>query len=146
MKKKIAFITGSRAEYSLLKNLINEYKNYRSCYTFKIIITGMHLQKKFGSTFEEIVKDFPKNYIKIKLNLTKDDKNSINQYISEGIKKISIFLKKNNFDFVYVAGDRTEIFAASIACYYMRIPIFHIHGGEVTNGSLDDSIRHSISA
>lgn len=145
MKKNVAFVTGSRADYGLLKNLINQFNNDKKNYIFKVLATGMHLQKRYGETIHNIIQDYPKNTKIIRMNINGDNSHAINEYISSGIKKFSIYFKKNKFDFIVVLGDRTEIFAATVASYYQRIPIIHLHGGEVTKGSLDDSIRHSIS-
>ena len=82
MKKNVAFVTGSRADYGLLKNLINQFKNDKKNYTFKVLATGMHLQKRYGETIHNIIQDYPKNTKIIRMNINGDNSHAINEYIS----------------------------------------------------------------
>jgi len=141
--KKIFFLTGTRAEYGLLKDLINLFCKSKK-FQVNLIITGSHLSKKYGNTIKDI--DTSRlNLFKIKLNLHEDsiDGNFKNQIkISKEIFKICKLKKP---DFFVVLGDRFEIFSACSVVQFQNIPIFHIHGGEKTVGSLDDQLRHSIT-
>ena len=138
--QKICVISGSRADYGIMSNLIKKIKNHKD-FKLNLIITGSHLSKKFGLTANEIIKDkipiSDKIYIKENKNYYQNISHLINQY-SKVIKKI-------NPKIVVLLGDRYEIFAAAISSYLHRIPIGHIHGGEVTSGSMDDGFRHSIT-
>jgi GDP/UDP-N,N'-diacetylbacillosamine 2-epimerase (hydrolysing) len=138
--QKICVISSSRADYGIMSNLIKKVKNHKD-FKLNLIITGSHLSKKFGLTSNEIVKDRIAIYDKIYLKDNKD----YYQNISYLINQFSKVIKKINPKIVILLGDRYEIFAAAISSYLKRIPIGHIHGGEVTSGSMDDGFRHSIT-
>ncbi len=144
MKKKLCVITGSRAEYDLLKPIIKKINSEKS-FILSVIVTGSHLLKKFGFTYKKIIDD--KIQIKKKINILpeNDDEHAICLAISNGIKKFSLLLKKNKYDFIIVLGDRYEILSFVIAASFFNIPIIHFSGGEVTSGSIDDRIRHAIT-
>ena len=141
--RKICIVTGSRAEYGLLYWLIKEVEAEKKL-KLQLIVTGMHLSKKFGLTYKEIEKKFK---IDKKINIHLSSDTSVNISKSMGIAQTS-FAKaydELNPDIVVVLGDRYEIFSASSAAMISKIPIAHIHGGEITTGSWDDTIRHCIS-
>ncbi len=138
--QKICVISSSRADYGIMSSLIKKVKNHKD-FKLNLIITGSHLSKKFGLTSNEIVKDRIAIYDKIYLKDNKD----YYQNISYLINQYSKVIKKINPKIVILLGDRYEIFAAAISSYLKRIPIGHIHGGEVTSGSMDDGFRHSIT-
>ena len=142
--KKICIVTGTRAEYGLLKNLMFNLNKEKKIKLY-ILVTGSHLSKKFGNTYKEILKDGFKisKQIKIKPNL--DTPKGILQSISIGMKGFLKAYKQLRPDLIIILGDRYETFSAAIAAHYSRIPIAHLHGGEVTKGSTDDAIRHSIT-
>lgn len=144
MKKKICIFTGSRADYGILKFLIKDLKNKKFC-DAKVFVGGSHFIKNFGYTFNEIKKDKIKINYKSKIKLKNTDNIDILKFISLSINEYSLTLKKLRPDLVIVLGDRFETFAFVIACYFLNINIAHIHGGELTSGSFDDNIRHSIS-
>ena len=144
MKKKIAIITGSRAEYGLLRKLILKFSKEKSI-DDQIIVTGSHLSKKHGFTLKEIEKDKVKISSKVNLNLQGDSPQDVINSMSNGLKGFSNAFTKLNPDLIIILGDRYEIFIAATAAMIMNIPIAHIHGGEVTEGAYDDSIRHSIT-
>ena len=142
--KKICFISGSRADYGLMMNLMKLVKK-ESNLSLQLIATGTHLSVKHGLTYKEFSKDNLSIDAKINL-LIKDDKpKDICRYISLATNKISIQLSFLKPDLIVLLGDRYEIFAASTAALVHQIPICHLHGGEVTMGSIDDSFRHSIT-
>lgn len=138
---KLCIISSSRADLSLLIPTINLLQ-----LKFKIhlIITGQHLSKKFGNTFKDINKNI-KIFKKIKLNNYDSDSKDILKNISCVINSFNFFFDKNSYDYLLVLGDRFEIFSASLAAFYHNIPIIHIHGGEITEGSLDNFHRYAIS-
>tara|TARA_B100000029_G_C17514963_1_gene937750 strand:- start:325 stop:1500 length:1176 start_codon:yes stop_codon:yes gene_type:complete len=143
-KKKILIITGNRSEYDLLKPLIIELKKQKNIKTFTLA-TGSHLSKKYGFTYKKILQDKIPIDKKINLNIHSDKKNYLIKYFSLGLTKFFDYTKKLNPDLAIVLGDRYEVFAFTISCYILNIPIAHIHGGEVTQGSVDDGFRHSIT-
>jgi len=142
MKKKLCFITSSRADYGLLSGLICKVKKKKKI-KLKILVTGSHLSKKHGYTIDEIIRDGFNINQKVTLNIKKE--NHVNNLISSAIKKFHLSLIKLKPDIVVLLGDRFEIFAASVVCFFLKIPIAHIHGGEVTEGAFDDTLRHSIT-
>ncbi len=143
--KKILFISSSRADYGLLRNVILEVKKNKKVKVF-VLVTGSHLSKEYGNTFKEIEKDGLKNNIfkkqLIKKSFTEKD---ISNYISQSITNCSNILYKLKPEKIVILGDRYELLGCAIASMSHRTPIVHIHGGEVTLGAIDDSIRHSIS-
>lgn len=146
MKKKlnIAVVTGSRAEYGLLYWLIKSLDSNNKI-NFKLIVTGMHLSKKFGNTINEIKKDGFKIDSKIDLNLKSDSELDIGNSISLGVKKFTKKFINLKLDLLFLLGDRFEIFSAAAAANVTRTPIAHIHGGETTLGSNDEVYRHAIT-
>ncbi len=134
------FFTSSRSEFSILKNLLKLYKKNKK-YNFKIIVTGSHLNKDFGNTKNEINQDFNKNvyYISIGNNTNNND------YVQKIIKGCNNAINKFKPKKIILIGDRIETFAACISFFLRNIYIIHLHGGEVTHGSIDDTFRHSIT-
>lgn len=142
MVKKFCIITGSRAEYSHLYNLIKIFKkNYQT----DIVVTGMHLTKQFGSTYKELQKDNINISERINLEQKSDYKKDICLAVSNGVRKFSKLFLKKKYTSIIILGDRYEIFSAAVAAYLCNIPICHIGGGDLSYGSLDDSLRHSIT-
>ena len=143
MKRKICIITGSRAEYGLLYWLIREV-NIDKNLELQLIVTGMHLSAEFGLTYKEIEKDF-KIDMKIDMRLSSDTIEGISSSMGIAQKSFSEAYSELKPDIIVVLGDRYEIFSAATAAMISRIPIAHIHGGEATEGSIDEAIRHSIT-
>jgi UDP-N-acetylglucosamine 2-epimerase (hydrolysing) len=140
-KKKIVFITTTRADFGKIKNVISElYKNKK--FDPYIFVTGMHMEKKFGSTWVEISKIF-KN-IKIKKFKNKNEKEGFDVSFSNTIREFSKFIKKVNPNLIILHGDRLEALAAAIVGSINQVLIAHIEGGE-RSGTVDEHIRHSIS-
>ena len=143
IKKKICIVTGSRAEYGLLYWLIKEIEVDEGL-ELQIIVTGMHLSRAFGSTYKIIEKDF-KIDKKINMFLSLDDSTSISRSMSIAQLSFSKAYEKLKPDLIVVLGDRYEIFSAACSAMISRIPIAHLHGGESTEGVIDEAIRHSIT-
>ena len=141
--RKICIITGSRAEYGLLYWLMKQINSNKDL-ELQLIVTGMHLSSDFGLTYKEIEKDFKINK-KIDMDLSDDTSLSISK--SMGLAQISFSEAYNEIkpDIITVLGDRYEIFSAVSAAMIANVPIAHIHGGELSEGSWDNNIRHSIS-
>lgn len=144
MKKKICIITGSRAEYGLLKPLIKKIDDDASL-KLQLITTGMHLSKEFGLTYKEIEKDGLKITKKIFILSKLDTPVGISKSIGHAVDGFAKCYERLKPDIIVVLGDRFEIFSAAIAAHISRIPIAHIHGGELTEGAFDDAFRHSIT-
>jgi len=144
MKRKICVVTGSRSEYDLLKPLIEEIENDIDL-KLQLIVTGMHLSPEFGSTYKQIEKDGFFIDEKIEIILSSDTPVSISK--SMGLVMISFAeaYERLKSDIIVVLGDRFEIFSVVAAALVSRIPVAHIHGGELTEGVFDDSFRHSIT-
>tara|TARA_B110000037_G_scaffold201197_1_gene242349 strand:+ start:67 stop:1191 length:1125 start_codon:yes stop_codon:yes gene_type:complete len=141
--KKILFISSSRADYGLLRDVVLEtQKLNKKTY---LMVTGSHLSNSFGNTIAEIKKNKIKNIIKKKL-LNKNFRDiDISNYVAKSINLTAEVITKKEPDVVVLLGDRYELLGSAIAAMTFRIPIAHIHGGEVTQGAYDDSIRHSIT-
>jgi len=141
--KKICVVTGTRAEYGLLYWLMKEIDS-DSDLQLQLIVTGSHLSPEFGLTHKEIEKEF-KIDKKIEMLLSSDSAIGINK--SMGLAQISFSEAYDELkpDLLVVLGDRYEILSATISAMIAQIPIAHLHGGETTEGLIDESIRHSIS-
>lgn len=141
--KKVLFITSSRADYGLLREVILEtQKLNKETY---LLVTGSHLSHEFGNTIKEIKKDNIKKIIKRNILGKKFNDNKISNYISKSINITTEVINKKKPDVLVILGDRYELLGSAIAAMILRIPITHIHGGELTIGAYDDSIRHSIT-
>ena len=143
-KRRICVITGTRAEYGLLKRLIQAIDGSKE-FHLQLIATGMHLSKQFGYTYKEIESDGFKIDKKIDIKLGSDTPAGISKSTSLGLIGFSKSLEELQPDLVLILGDRFEILSASIASMFLRIPIAHLHGGELTEGATDEAIRHSIT-
>ena len=139
-KKKIIFVTSTRADFGKLKSLIRITKaNLR--FEVKIVVTGMHLLKKFGSTYREVTKSFKSNVIKFE-NQKSNDKLEVILY--KTIKKFSEIVNLEKPDLILIHGDRVEALGCATVGALNHILTGHIEGGEIS-GTIDDSIRHSIT-
>ena len=114
-------------------------------FQLQIIATGMHLSTEFGLTINQIIKEKFKVNKKIEMVLSADTETSISKSIGLGLISFTDALDDLKPDIIILLGDRYEIFSASIAALMLKIPIAHIHGGEVTQGAFDEPIRHSIT-
>ena len=142
-KMKVCVVTGTRAEYGLLYGLIKEVESDKDM-QLQLIVTGMHLSSEFGLTYKEIEKDF-KIDKKVEMLLSSDTALGISK--SMGLAQISFSEAYEELtpNIVIVLGDRYEIFSAVSAAMISRVPIAHLHGGEATEGLIDEAIRHSIT-
>lgn len=141
--RKIAVVTGTRAEYGYLKPLMVEIEK-DSNLELVPIITGMHLISDFGNTFKLVEKDFPKS-VKIEMKLDGDSLKDMANYFASGVKNFADYFNKNKPDIIVVLGDRSEPLAAAFAAMYLNIPIAHINGGDVSGGTIDESLRHTLT-
>jgi len=145
---KLCIFSGNRAEYGLLSPIIKNLNKSKKIKVF-FIVSGSHVDKKFGETINEIKKDKIKIYQTIKLfnsNRNKDQIDYTPKNISEIIEKYSTCLRKIRPNYNLVYADRFESFGATIASSQMNIPTIHIEGGDKTEGgTLDDSVRHAMT-
>ena len=141
---KIFLVTSTRADFGIFKNLISNLKK-NNYFNLKIIATGTHFSKKHGFSFSEIKNQKVEIYKKVLITNNASSPKSLLNDMSILSKSISFLIKKDKPDLFIVLGDRYEIFAVALSAYLNKVPIAHIHGGEVTQGSLDDGFRHCIS-
>ena len=141
--RKIAVVTGTRAEYGPLKPLMTAIEKDKTL-TLIPIITGMHLLPEYGNTYKLVEKDFS-NSVKIPMSLEGDGLRDMALYLSAGIKNFANYFSQHPPDIVIVTGDRSEQLAVALAALYLNIPIAHINGGDVSGGMIDESIRHAIT-
>lgn len=139
--KTITFITGTRADYGKIKSLILELQKKKNKFKTHLIITGMHLIKKYGHTKDEIDKDKIINCYRFN-NQSKNM--SMDITLAKTIKGINKFISNNKTDLIVVHGDRVESLAGAITGCLNNIKVAHIEGGEIS-GTVDEIIRHSIS-
>jgi GDP/UDP-N,N'-diacetylbacillosamine 2-epimerase (hydrolysing) len=144
MKRKICIVTGTRAEYGLLKWLMFGIKNDPDL-QLQIIVTGMHLSPEFGLTFHEIENDGFSINQKIEMLLSSDSGVGIAKSMGLGMIGFADAFHRLQPDIVVLLGDRFEMLSAASTALALRIPLAHIHGGEATEGLIDEAIRHSIT-
>lgn len=144
MSRKICVITGTRAEYGLLRRVMQGIKD-EPALTLQLIATGMHLSPEFGLTYQEIEQDGFRIDRKVDMLMSSDTPVGIAKSMGLGSIGFADALAELRPDLLVVLGDRFEIFAAVSAALVARIPVAHLHGGEVTEGAYDDAFRHSIT-
>lgn len=143
-RRRICIITGARAEYDLLRPLIEEVSKYANL-QLQLIVTGMHLSSEFGLTYKGIEEDGIAIDEKIKILLYSDTPLGISKTMGLGLARFAKAYQRLRPDIIVVLGDRFEIFSAVSAAAVSRIAVAHINGGEVTVGAFDDYFRHSIT-
>lgn len=142
--KKVCVVTSTRADYGLLYWIMKEIEAITDL-ELCLMVTGMHLSPKFGNTWEVIVRDGFEIAEKIDLGNLDDSRLSMIHQVADGLKSFADAFIKHQPDMVVILGDRYEMLAVAQAAFFLSIPIAHIHGGEVTEGALDDGIRHAIT-
>lgn len=141
--KTVCIVSSTRAEYGLLQPLIKKIQNDKML-NLLFVVTGMHLSFGFGHTIDEIKKDDVRiNEIIPILDNASSDKTS--KIMARALSKFDDFFTNNKIDLLIVLGDRFEMMSVCIAAMNNCIPIAHIHGGETTEGAIDEAIRHSIT-
>jgi UDP-hydrolysing UDP-N-acetyl-D-glucosamine 2-epimerase len=144
IRRRICVITGSRADYGILYWLLKEVSADPRL-TLQIVVTGTHLSPEFGLTYKVIESDGMRIDRKIEALLSSDTSIGISKAVGLGVIGFADALAELNPDIVVVLGDRFEILAATQAAFFAGVPVAHISGGEVTQGALDDVIRHCIT-
>ena len=141
--KKIAVVTATRAEYGLLSPVIKELrKNEDGNLEIDLIVTGTHLSENYGMTIDEIKERVDH---KISISVKSDSETDISSNQAEALVKFTDLFVKEKYNGVILLGDRYETLAMAIAAGNTRTPIFHLCGGDTTEGALDEWIRHSIT-
>lgn len=143
-KRKICVVTGTRAEYGLLNWLMKEIQEDPAL-DLQIIVTGMHLSPEFGLTYKKIEEDGFAITEKVEMLLSSDTPAGVTKSVGLGVIGFAAALERLKPDIMVVLGDRFEIFAAVQAALIARIPVAHIHGGETTEGVIDEAMRHAIT-
>ncbi len=143
-QRKICVVSGTRAEYGLLRWVIEGIRESEQL-ELQVIATGMHLSPEFGLTYREIEADGFKIDRKVEMLLSADTPSSISKSMGIAMIGFADALEQLKPDLLLLLGDRYEIFAAAAAAMIAKIPIAHLHGGETTEGSFDEAIRHSIT-
>lgn len=144
MSRRICVITGTRAEYGLLRWVMQGIKDDPGL-TLQVIATGMHLSPEFGLTYQEIERDGFVIDRKVEILTSSDTPVGIAKSMGLGLIGFADALNELKPDLIVVLGDRFEIFSAVAAALPARIPVAHLHGGELTEGAFDEAIRHSIT-
>lgn len=143
-RRKICVVTTSRAEFGLLRGLLTCIQE-DSALRLQVIASGMHLAPKFGLTVREIEAAGVKVDHKIDMQLTGESGAANAKSIGLGLAGFADALTKLKPAIVVLLGDRFELLAPAVAALMLRIPVAHIHGGERTEGAIDESVRHAIT-
>lgn len=145
MKKTIGILTATRAEFGLLRPIIDKLRNSDS-FDVQVLVTGAHLSKQFGNTYLDIEEAGIPIAIKIPILADYNDTaERISLTMANALAGFSVYFSTAKLDALLVLGDRYETLAVSIAAMNANIPIFHLYGGETTEGAIDEAIRHSIT-
>lgn len=144
MSRKICIITGTRAEFGLLRWLMQEVQNEPSL-ELQVIATGMHLSPEFGLTYLEVEQAGFEIDAKVEMLLSADTATAVTKSMGLGLIGFADAYSRLSPDLIVVLGDRFEILAAASAALIAGIPVAHLHGGETTEGAFDEAIRHSIT-
>jgi len=144
VKKVISVVTGSRADFGLLEEVISRI-NDSPHLELELIVTGSHLSDAFGRTGNQITAWGYTNVTEIAINVEIESETELTIAIGELIQKIATHYSKKKPSLTLVLGDRYEMLGVAVACATLGIPLAHIHGGEITTGSKDDMYRHAIT-
>lgn len=142
--KKIAVVTSTRAEYGILKPLIARLQKEEN-FKVQLLVTGTHLSDGYGNTQKEILADGNSIYKKIPILEEGNTSRDISFVMANAIRGFAVYFAEEKPDLVVVLGDRTEMLGVCCAAMNERIPIAHLHGGELTEGAVDDCVRHAIT-
>ena len=142
--KKVAVFTGTRAEYGLLYWLLKDIQKDPD-FILQLLVSGMHLSPEFGDTYKQIEKDGFNIDEKIEILLSSDSAVGTAKSMGLGVLGFADALSRLSPDVLVILGDRFEALAAAQTAMILRIPIVHLHGGEITEGAYDDAIRHAIT-
>ena len=142
--RKVCVFTGSRSEYGLMRFLIKAIEEEEAL-ELQLCVTGSHLSELHGRTISEIKNDGVEITSILPLSIESDVVNTMADLSAQTMSSMSQEIKRLRPDVVIVLGDRYEAFAAAAAAFLCKVPVLHIHGGETTEGALDNSLRHAIT-
>jgi UDP-hydrolysing UDP-N-acetyl-D-glucosamine 2-epimerase len=143
-RRKICVVTTSRADFGLLRGLMRAIQADPAL-RLQVIASGMHLARGFGQTWREIENEGIKIDRKVRMGLTGSSNSSNVKSIGRGLNGFGDAFAELKHEIVVLLGDRFELLAPSISALMLQIPIAHIHGGELSEGAIDDSVRHAIT-
>lgn len=141
---KVAYVTSSRADYGIVRRYLH-LLNGDEYIDFSVLVTGSHLEEKFGKTVDNIQADGFKIETEIPIFMDSSSNFTIIRSMSNALELFGCYFERNKYDLLIVLGDRYEMMAVAIAAAMQKVPILHLHGGEVTYGNYDEFIRHSIT-
>ncbi|QEK52218.1 UDP-N-acetylglucosamine 2-epimerase (hydrolyzing) [Pedobacter aquae] len=141
---KVCIVTGTRAEYGLLKPLIDSFAQDER-FQLQLCVTGAHLSPEFGLTYQQIIQDGYQQIEKVEMLLSSDSAVGITKSMGLALIGFADVLERLKPDVLVILGDRYEMLAVASAALIFKIPIAHLHGGELTEGAYDDAIRHAIT-
>ena len=144
MKFKAYTLSTARSDFGILSTLVKKLEKSKK-FESRLIVSGSHFEKKFGLTVNEIKKDKINKYDFIKISNSFFNEFDDKEIFNQNFKSFSKFFEKKKPHLLIVLGDRFETLSAVLVAKFLSIPIAHIHGGEVTVGSYDDSFRHCIT-
>lgn len=142
--RRVCVVTGTRAEYGLLSRLMRLINESTDC-RLQVIATNMHLLPEYGNTYQEIERDGFHIDAKVPMNKLSDDTYGVIDSMAEEMHGINEAFRQLMPDMVVILGDRYEMLVTATVAMLQRIPIAHLHGGEISEGAIDDSIRHAIT-
>lgn len=142
--KKVAYVTGSRADYGIVRRYLEKMNNDAEI-ELEILVTGALLSYEYGHQVDLIKEDGFKISAEIELTLDASSNAGVLHSMSEALDCFGYLFEKNKYDLLIILGDRYEVFAVAIAAAMQKVPILHLHGGEATYGNYDEFIRHAIT-
>ena len=143
-QRRIAVVTGTRAEYGLLRSTMTALQQHRNV-TLQVVVTGSHLLPKFGHTIDEIIADGWRIDARVPMQRGDDDPLDQAAALARGVAGIARFLHNHQTDIAVVLGDRIEAMAGALAAVTTGRVLAHVHGGDLAAGDFDDTLRHSIT-
>lgn len=141
---KVALVTATRAEYGILKPLILRLQEEKEI-ELQVLVTGTHLSEKYGNTINEILEDKIPVFAKIPILAEENTAYGVTLTMANAACGFGAYFQRERPELVVVLGDRTELLGICAAALHAQIPIAHLHGGEVTEGAIDDCIRHAVT-
>ena len=144
MGYKVSAVSGTRADYGLLKRILKRLERSDKI-DLEIVVTGSHLEEAFGNTQSELIADGFSDYSVIPVPMGDDKKSGMARATGELIVSFADHFERTKPDLLLVLGDRYEVFAAVTSAHMLGVPVAHISGGDVTEGAVDDALRHSVT-
>ena len=144
MKRKVCIVTGTRAEWGLLSGIANELKHH-SDVELQLVATNMHLDERYGHTIDDIIAAGFEVYERVPMMVDDDSPAMTAIAMAKILDGMADAFSRLNPHLVVILGDRYEMLSVASAATVMRIPIVHLHGGEISEGAIDDSIRLAIT-